>query len=160
MEQKELRGLEDRCIQEYAPPCTAACPIHVDVRGMMSAISRGDLEAALKIVRKALPFPGIIGRICEQPCRAVCNRKNAGGSLAVAALERACADLGAHQPEKKPRHAAQEQEGGRGGRRAGRADGSPRPGEKGLSCGVVRGPGPVRRPPMGHSRRNPPPIGA
>ena len=102
MEQKELRGLEDRCIQEYAPPCTAACPIHVDVRGMMSEISRGDLAAALKIVRKTLPFPGIIGRICEQPCRAVCNRKNAGGSLAVAALERACADLGAHPPGKKP----------------------------------------------------------
>ena len=101
MEQKELRGLEDRCIQEYAPPCTAACPIHVDVRGMMGEMSRGDPEAALKIVRKTLPFPGIIGRICEQPCRAVCNRKNAGGSLAVAALERACADLGAHQPEKK-----------------------------------------------------------
>ncbi len=102
MEQKELRGLEDRCIQEYAPPCTAACPIHVDVRGMMSEISRGDLEAALKIIRKTLPFPGIIGRICDQPCRAVCNRKNSGGSLAVAALERVCADLGAYQPEKKP----------------------------------------------------------
>jgi NADPH-dependent glutamate synthase beta subunit-like oxidoreductase len=102
MEQKELRELEDRCIQEYAPPCTAACPIHVDVRGMMGEISRGDLEAALKIVRKTLPFPGIIGRICEQPCRTVCNRKNVGGSLAIAALERACADLGAHQPEKKP----------------------------------------------------------
>ena len=102
MEQKELRGLEDRCIQEYAPPCTAACPIHVDVRGMMSEISRGDMEAALKIVRKTLPFPGIIGRICDQPCRDVCNRKNYGGSLAVAALERICADLGAYQPEKKP----------------------------------------------------------
>jgi NADPH-dependent glutamate synthase beta subunit-like oxidoreductase len=102
MEQKELRGLEDRCIQEYAPPCTAACPIHVDVRGMMAEISRGDLEAALKIVRKTLPFPGIIGRICDQPCRTVCNRKNVGESLAVAALERACADLGAHPPERKP----------------------------------------------------------
>ena len=79
MEQKELRGLEDRCIQEYAPPCTAACPIHVDVRGMMSEITRGDLVAALKIVRKTLLFPGIVGRICEQPCRTVCNRKHAGG---------------------------------------------------------------------------------
>jgi NADPH-dependent glutamate synthase beta subunit-like oxidoreductase len=102
MEQKELRRLEDRCIQEYAPPCTAACPIHVDVRGMMSEISRRDLEAALKTVRKKLPFPGVIGRICEQPCRTVCNRKNAGGSLAVAALERACTEMGTHQPEKKP----------------------------------------------------------
>jgi Fe-S oxidoreductase len=102
MDQKELRGLEDRCIQEYAPPCTAACPIHVDVRGMMSEIRREDLEAALKIVQKTLPFPGIIGRICDQPCRTVCNRKDAGGSLAIAALERACADLGAHPSEKKP----------------------------------------------------------
>ncbi len=102
MEQKELRGLEDRCIQEYAPPCTAACPIHVDVRGMMSEISHGNLDSALKIVRRTLPFPGIIGRICDQPCRAVCNRKDAGGSLAVAALERICADLGGYQPDKKP----------------------------------------------------------
>ena len=102
MDQKELRELEERCIQEYAPPCTAACPIHVDVRGMMSEIRRGDLAAALKIVRKTLPFPGIIGRVCDQPCRAVCNRKDSGGSLAVAALERACADFGVHQPEKKP----------------------------------------------------------
>jgi NADPH-dependent glutamate synthase beta subunit-like oxidoreductase len=102
MEQSELRGLEYRCIQEYPPPCMAACPIHVDARGMMAEISRGNLDSALKIVRKTLPFPGIIGRICDQPCRAVCNRKDAGDSLSVAALERICADLGINQPEKKP----------------------------------------------------------
>ena len=101
MEQSELRRLEDRCIQEYAPPCMAACPIHVDVRGMMAEISRDDLDSALKIIRHTLPFPGIIGRICDQPCRAVCNRKDYGGSLAVAALERICADLGTYHPEKK-----------------------------------------------------------
>lgn len=100
MDQKELRELEAQCIQECAPPCTAACPIHVDVRAISAEISRGDFGAALKILHKTLPFPGIIGRICDQPCRAVCKRGEAGEAIAIAALERACADLGEPEPEK------------------------------------------------------------
>ena len=48
MDQNELRQLEAQCIQECAPPCTAACPIHVDVRGVSAEVSRGDFAAALK----------------------------------------------------------------------------------------------------------------
>ncbi|MBN1260108.1 MAG: FAD-dependent oxidoreductase, partial [Anaerolineae bacterium] len=95
MDQKQLRELEAQCIQEHAPPCTAACPIHVDVRGVLGALARDDVDGALQILAKRLPFPGIIGRVCEQPCRAVCNRKNAGEALEIAALERACAGYGA-----------------------------------------------------------------
>lgn len=95
MDQQELRQLEARCIQESPPPCITACPIHVDVRAMAAAVQRGDLNGALKIVKKALPFPGIIGRVCDQPCRAACTRKDVGEAIAIAALERACADLGA-----------------------------------------------------------------
>lgn len=94
MDQKELRELEAQCIQEHAPPCTAACPIHVDVRGVLAALADDDVDAALQLLRKRLPFPGIIGRVCEQPCRAVCNRKDVGDALEIAALERACADYG------------------------------------------------------------------
>jgi glutamate synthase (NADPH/NADH) small chain len=94
MEQSELRALENQCIQEHAPPCTAACPLHVDVRGVLAALSQDDFDAALQLLTKRLPFPGIIGRVCEQPCRAVCNRKDAGDALNIAALERACADYG------------------------------------------------------------------
>ncbi len=100
MDQKELRDLEALCIQECAPPCTAACPLHVDIRAMCAEISRGDFVAALKILKKTLPFPGIIGRICEQPCQAVCKRGEAGEAIAIADLERACADLGETRPEK------------------------------------------------------------
>jgi len=94
MEQRELRDLENQCIQEHAPPCTAACPIHVDVRGMLAQIAQGDFPAALAILTKKLPFPGIIGRVCDHPCQAVCNRKDVGESLSIAALERACAEFG------------------------------------------------------------------
>ena len=97
MNQKELRELENRCIQEHAPACTAACPIHVDVRGMLAAVQQGDFDGGLKILRKTVPFPGIISHICEQPCRAVCKRGEADGAanaLAIADLEKACVAFG------------------------------------------------------------------
>src|SRR5689334_23317727 len=94
MEQIELRALEDRCIQEYPPACTASCPIHVDVRALAADLGRGDFSAALKTLRKTLPFPGIISRICDQPCRTVCKRGEAGDAIGIRALERACVEYG------------------------------------------------------------------
>jgi NADPH-dependent glutamate synthase beta subunit-like oxidoreductase len=107
MDQKELRDLESRCIQEHAPTCTAACPAHVDVRGMLAAVSQGDFTAGLKILRKTLPFPRIISSICDQPCRPVCKRGEAGDPLSIAALERACTRFGeaGDQPAILPRKA-------------------------------------------------------
>ena len=100
MDQNELRRLEDLCIQDCPPPCAAACPVHVDVRGVAHALSQGEVAAALQLLRRALPFPGLLGRICERPCEAVCTRGAAGEPIAIAALERACADLGAPAPDK------------------------------------------------------------
>ncbi len=94
MDQEQLRKLEAQCVQEHAPPCTAACPLHVDVRGVLAALARSDFDAALQLLAKRLPFPAIIGRVCEQPCRPVCHRGDLGGALTIAALERACADFG------------------------------------------------------------------
>ncbi|MHC1727002.1 MAG: pyridine nucleotide-disulfide oxidoreductase/dicluster-binding protein [Syntrophobacteraceae bacterium] len=101
MEQKELRELENKCIQEQPPACTAACPIHVDVRAINSELSRGNFGAAQKLLRKTVPFPGIISRICDQPCREVCKRREAGSPISIRDLERACLDH-ADAPAKKP----------------------------------------------------------
>jgi Fe-S oxidoreductase len=40
--------------------------------------------------------------VCEAPCRAACNRKDAGDALRIAALEQACADYGARSDRKGP----------------------------------------------------------
>lgn len=101
MDQKELFALEQQCIQECAPPCTAACPVHVDVRAMLAETARGDFSAALKIYQKAVPFPNILSRICDQPCQNVCRRGEIEESIAIRALERAAVNHGELPEEKK-----------------------------------------------------------
>jgi len=85
-----LRELEDQCIQDCAPPCVARCPVHVDVRALTAAIAAGDLQAAARVFMRAVPFPEIIARTCDQPCEAECYRNTRGGAIQVAALELNC----------------------------------------------------------------------
>ena len=102
MEQDELRKLEHQCIQEEPPNCAAACPVHVDVRVMMAETARGNFTEAAKIFKKTVPFPGIVSRVCDQPCRSVCKRMEAGEPLTVVAIEKACLDYAAELSEKIP----------------------------------------------------------
>jgi glutamate synthase (NADPH/NADH) small chain len=109
MEQSRLRELEEQCIQDCAPPCTALCPVHVDVRQLASAVSRGDFSGGVRIIRKAVPFPEIIARVCDQPCQTRCNRQTLGGAIHVADLERACIEYNAapfSQPPALPQKSA------------------------------------------------------
>jgi glutamate synthase (NADPH/NADH) small chain len=97
MDQLELRKLEDRCIQECAPECTATCPLHVDAKAFIGCIVRDDWEEAFKVLARAMPFPGILGRICDAPCQVECLRGKAGDPIQVGALERACVVSTAHE---------------------------------------------------------------
>ena len=88
MDQQELRRLESLCIQEWAPWCTASCPVHVDVRAMNAAISKGDFQAAAQVFSRSVPFPRIISLICDHPCEPVCKRREVGEPIAIRSLER------------------------------------------------------------------------
>ncbi len=90
MDQKKLRQVEGQCIQEEAPACQSACPLHVDVRTFVVQISRGRYDDAWKTLARTLPFPGILARICDHPCEAHCLRETLGGAISIGALERAC----------------------------------------------------------------------
>lgn len=94
-----MKRLEEKCIQENPPACMAGCPIHVDPRKLMQQLRRQDLQGAWAVLRQRQPFPGIIGRICDHPCEAVCRREEVGGSIAVAALERYCVETYGYEPE-------------------------------------------------------------
>ena len=74
------------------PPCQAACPVHTDVRGYVTAISSGDLETAIRINRQVNPFPFTCGRVCARPCESVCRRAQVDEPIAIAALKRFAAD--------------------------------------------------------------------
>lgn len=92
MDQQTLRQVEKQCIQEEAPACRSACPLHVDVRTFVQKAGQGKWNDAWKILDKTLPFPGILGRICHHPCEEACLRKDFGGSIAMGALEKICVD--------------------------------------------------------------------
>lgn len=90
MDQQELHKLENQCIQEESPECTAACPLHIDVRAFVGHLARGDWAESLKTLRKTMPLPNILGRICDAPCEDRCKRAEIGESIRIGALERVC----------------------------------------------------------------------
>ena len=89
MNQRELRDLEKKCIQEEAPTCEACCPIHVDVRTFLKKVAHGAWIEAYQVLARTMPFPGILGRICDHPCQLLCRRAEVGDPIAIADLERA-----------------------------------------------------------------------
>ena len=90
MDQKRLREFEYRCIQEEPPECNAACPIHIDARLFARYVHEGRWDEAWKVLRKSMPFPGILGRLCEAPCRERCKRGEVDVPIEMNLLERAC----------------------------------------------------------------------
>jgi len=90
MDQSELRHLEHLCIQEEWAYCRAACPLHVDARGLCQAMKQGDLTTARSILDKTMPLASILGRICEAPCENQCKRIEAGGAISIGRLEHFC----------------------------------------------------------------------
>ena len=94
MKRARLQEFEYKCIQEEPPWCTAACPLHLDGRGLCRAVGEGKFDEGRKIIERTLPLPGVLGRICDAPCRGACKRREAGGSIELGGLERACLDEG------------------------------------------------------------------
>lgn len=92
MDQKQLRSREAQCIQENPPGCTAGCPVHVDVRGMLDAVRKQDYTAGFALFHRMVPFPGIISRVCDQPCRRYCKRGELDEAISIRALEQICVD--------------------------------------------------------------------
>ena len=73
-------------------PCSVSCPTHIDIPAFIAEVERGDFAAADAIVRRDLPFPGIIGRICPAYCETDCRRGEVDEPIAICALHRAAAD--------------------------------------------------------------------
>lgn len=83
-------------------PYTDACPAGVDVPRYVRLLAEGRFEEALQTVREKAPFPRVLGRVCFHPCEAVCRRGRINEPIAIAALKRAAAELGASAEDPAP----------------------------------------------------------
>ncbi len=94
MDREQVRRWESQCIQEQAPACTAACPMHVDARKLAECVRKGDYRGGFAVLAAAVPLPAIVAHICDHPCERQCRRIEAGDAIQIHALEKACATYG------------------------------------------------------------------
>jgi len=73
-------------------PCRVACPAGVNAQAYIALISQGKFREALEVVRRTLPFAGVIGRVCTHPCEKDCERETVDESMSIRALKRFIAD--------------------------------------------------------------------
>ncbi|EJG1151157.1 FAD-dependent oxidoreductase, partial [Vibrio parahaemolyticus] len=87
-------------------PCKTACPAGVDIQSYLYHISQNDHQKAIEVIKRTLPMPLSIGRVCPAFCESECRRSLVDEPIAIRQLKRhaADADLAAHEayvPEKK-----------------------------------------------------------
>jgi formate dehydrogenase (NADP+) beta subunit len=73
-------------------PCRAACPVHTDAGGYVTAIAEGRYRDAYLIARGPNPFASICGRVCAAPCESACRRGTVDAPIAIRALKRFVTD--------------------------------------------------------------------
>ena len=74
-------------------PCTMACPAHASVEEYVRAGRKGNFLEALKIIKKRIPLPMSVGRVCPRFCEKDCRRNIDGKPVAINEVKRIAADL-------------------------------------------------------------------
>jgi len=85
-----------KCLSCYDPPCTEACPVHVDVPAFIRRIKTGDFRGAVTALRKALAFPDTCALICPhlKLCEKACCNKELSGPVDIGTIQHFVATLG------------------------------------------------------------------
>ena len=81
-------------------PCSNTCPGGIHVQGYVALIGQGRFREALDLIRQAIPFPGICGRICTHPCEVNCRRAEVDQSVSIRLLKRFVADWELSHPDE------------------------------------------------------------
>ncbi|MDD3965557.1 MAG: FAD-dependent oxidoreductase [Candidatus Marinimicrobia bacterium] len=74
-------------------PCMIACPDHVDIQTYVSLIANGKEKEAVEVIKRNLPLPMSVGRICPAFCEKECRRILVDEPVAIRQLKRCAADL-------------------------------------------------------------------
>ncbi|MBI4676346.1 MAG: FAD-dependent oxidoreductase [Elusimicrobia bacterium] len=75
-------------------PCRHACPARVDIPAYVRAVAEGDPDRAVSVVRESVPFPAILGMVCNHPCEDACRRGEIDEPVAICDLKRFAAENG------------------------------------------------------------------
>ena len=82
-------------------PCASVCPGGIHVQGYIAFIAQERFQEALNLIREAIPFPGILGRICTHPCELNCRRSEVDTPVSIRLLKRFVADWERDHPAER-----------------------------------------------------------
>ena len=78
---------DDRSYAESVVPCRTACPAHINIPEYIRHIKQGEFTKAAAVVREKVPFPRVLGSICNHACESECRRNALGSPLSVCRLK-------------------------------------------------------------------------
>jgi formate dehydrogenase (NADP+) beta subunit len=73
-------------------PCRYTCPAEIDVPGYLRFIGEKDYAAAAAVIREKVPFPGVLGYVCDRPCEDACRRGEINQAISIRELKRFAAE--------------------------------------------------------------------
>jgi putative selenate reductase len=77
-----------------AAPCVSACPARQPVPAYLARAAVGDMDGALKAIYTTNPFPNVLGKMCNQACKAKCMRGHYDEGLRIRDVKRCAAEAG------------------------------------------------------------------
>lgn len=92
--QDELHEREAVCTRTDPPPCTASCPLRLDMRSVCEYAAKGNFAKAAGILRMSTPFLYTLSALCGGDCVGGCTLARLGDGVRLKTLERACAMYG------------------------------------------------------------------
>ena len=81
----------DRPLEHFdciAAPCQDACPTHQNIPDYLWHVAHGDPSAAMDVILRTNPQPGITGSVCDRPCIERCVRNFYDAPLAIREIKR------------------------------------------------------------------------
>lgn len=79
--------------EDKIAPCNAACPVGIDIEGVMNLLRQDQPEAARELWLRENPMPGVAGRVCDHVCQGACSRAQFDEAVNIRAVERMLGDL-------------------------------------------------------------------
>jgi ferredoxin len=75
-------------------PCESTCPAAMEIPQMMRHVADDGIEHAIRLVKREIALPAVLGRICPEICEKSCRRQQLDQPLAICLVKRYVGDFG------------------------------------------------------------------
>jgi NADH-quinone oxidoreductase subunit F len=89
---KEKYCPSSSCSVIVKSPCQNTCPAHINVPQYNALIMEKEYLRAFNLIRRSVPFPASLGRVCFRPCETLCRRGEIDSPVAICHLKRYISD--------------------------------------------------------------------